>query len=172
MNIGILSDTHDQLPAMKAAIRMLRDHGAEFYIHCGDVGGEQIIDQLAGFPAAFVWGNNDWDRATLERYAVSVGVSCHASMADLNLDGKRVAVIHGDDFQLQKKLVTGQEYDYLLQGHTHVRQDERVGKTRLINPGALYRAREKSVPAIRRPMVHFGCHGSPVRHSRFNSNIP
>ncbi|HEY1628897.1 MAG TPA: metallophosphoesterase family protein, partial [Tepidisphaeraceae bacterium] len=71
MNIGILSDTHDRLDNMLAAMQLLRDGGAEFFIHCGDVGGERILDQLAGFPAALVWGNNDWDQAELSRYAES-----------------------------------------------------------------------------------------------------
>ena len=146
--VGILADTHDHADAMKAAIGVLRQFGAEFYIHCGDVGGEAILDQLAGLTSAFVWGNNDWDRAPLNRYAQSIGVACYGAMADLELGGKRLAVIHGDDFALQRKLVESQKYDYLLQGHTHVRQDERIGKTRLINPGALYRTRQKSVALL------------------------
>jgi predicted phosphodiesterase len=30
--------------------------------------------------------------------------------------------------------------DYLLHGHTHELRDERIGRTRMINPGALFRA--------------------------------
>ena len=30
--------------------------------------------------------------------------------------------------------------DYLLHGHTHETRDERVGRTRVVNPGALSRA--------------------------------
>jgi putative phosphoesterase len=148
MLLGILSDTHDHADAMKAAIDVLREHHAEFFIHCGDVGGEAVIDQLAGLPAAFIWGNNDWDRKSLERYAQSLKISCHGAMADLELGGKKLAVIHGDDFALKARLLQDQQHDYLLQGHTHYRQDERVGKTRIINPGALYRAREKSVALL------------------------
>ena len=147
--IGILSDTHDRADATKAAVELLKQHGAEFYIHCGDVGSERVLDQLAGLPVAFVWGNNDWDRKSLEEYARTLGLDCRGAMADLQLDGKRLAVIHGDDFALRRKLLLEQKYDYLLLGHTHLRQDERSGKTRVINPGALYRAREKSVALLR-----------------------
>jgi putative phosphoesterase len=152
MKIGILSDSHDKLDATKLAIAVLRQHGADFYIHCGDVGGEEIIEQLAGLQSAFVWGNNDWDRPPLERYAKLIGVNCHGSMADLHLGGKRFVVIHGDDEPLKQKLLQSQHYDYLLQGHTHVRQDDRIGKTRIINPGALYRTKQKSV-AILEPEI-------------------
>src|SRR5438128_1878484 len=76
MRLGILSDTHGKLDATIAAVRTLRDAGAEFYIHCGDVGGEAILDQLAGLPSAFVFGNNDYDRQDLARYAASIDVRC------------------------------------------------------------------------------------------------
>jgi predicted phosphodiesterase len=33
-----------------------------------------------------------------------------------------------------------EDVDYLLHGHTHELRDERVGATRIINPGALHRA--------------------------------
>jgi putative phosphoesterase len=146
--VGILSDTHDRVDAMAAAMKLLRDAGAEFFVHCGDVGSERVIDHLAGIPSAFVFGNTDWDRAALARYAQSVGVACYGALADLELGGKRVAVTHGDDFKLKQRLLAEQNYDYLLQGHTHVRADQRVGRTRLINPGALHRAREKTVALL------------------------
>ena len=148
MLIGILSDTHDRADAMAAAMKLLRDAGAEFFVHCGDVGSERVIDHLAGAPCAFVFGNTDWDRAALARYAQSVGVDCRGAFADLDLGGKRVAVIHGDDFKLKQRLLSEQRHDYLFQGHTHVRADERFGRTRLINPGALHRAKEKTVALL------------------------
>jgi hypothetical protein len=84
----------------------------------------------------------------LQRYAEQVGVSCYGNFADLELGGKRIAVIHGDDFRLRQRILTEQRHDYLLQGHTHVRRDERVGIVRCINPGALHRAREKTVAIL------------------------
>ena len=36
--IGILSDTHDHPDAMRQALRVLQDAGAEFFAHCGDIG--------------------------------------------------------------------------------------------------------------------------------------
>ena len=135
MIIGILSDTHDRADAMAAGMRALREAGATFFIHCGDVGSEEVIDQLAGVPAAFVWGNTDWDRGTLGRYAETLGVPCYGAYANLTLDGKRVAVLHGDDARLKQQLLNAQEHDYLLQGHTHIAESRRVGRTRVINPG-------------------------------------
>jgi hypothetical protein len=36
------------------------------------------------------------------------------------------------------------QLDYLFTGHTHVRMDKRIGRTRLINPGALGGTRKQS----------------------------
>jgi uncharacterized protein len=146
--IGILSDTHDRADAMAAGLRMLEDAGAKFFIHCGDIGSQQCIDLLTGTKCAFVFGNCDFDRSSLARYSASIDVPCFGNFADLTLDNKRIAVIHGDDFKLKQRLLSAQEHDYMMQGHTHARADERFGKTRLINPGALYRAAQKTVATL------------------------
>ena len=147
--IGILSDTHDRAEWMAAGIATLRDAGgAEFFVHCGDIGGQDCIHLLAGLKAAFVFGNTDFDRAGLARYAASIDVPCYGNYANLELDGKKIAVIHGDDARLKQRLLSAQEHDYLFQGHTHVPADTRVGRTRLINPGALHRATIKTVATL------------------------
>lgn len=148
MLIGILSDSHDRADAMSAAVQLLQRHGAEFFVHCGDVGSERMLDFLAGLPAVFVWGNNDWDHAGLERYARKLGIDCRGALAELHLAGKSFAVLHGDDARLKDRILTAQQHDYLLHGHTHLRHDERIGRTRVINPGALHRAKEKTVALL------------------------
>ena len=148
MIIGILSDTHDRFAAMKAGIETLQQAGASYFLHCGDIGGAGCIDLLAGLQAAFVFGNTDWDRLTLSRYAESIGVPCFGAFGAIELDGKKIALLHGDDFRLKQKIIDEQKHDYLFQGHTHLRDDRRVGKTRLINPGALHRAGEKTVATL------------------------
>jgi len=146
--IGILSDTHDHADWMAAGVRTLQQHGAEFLVHCGDIGGQECIDLLAGVPAVFVFGNTDFDRPRLARYAASIDVPCYGNFADLELDGTKIAVLHGDDARLKQRLLAAQEHDYLFQGHTHVRADTRVGRTRVINPGALHRAAVKTVATL------------------------
>lgn len=148
MLIGILSDSHDQVETTRSAIGALRDAGAQFFIHCGDVGGEAILDQLAGLPAVFVWGNNDWDRKYLAQYAADLGIDCRGDFAELELDRKRIAVTHGDHSQLMRSAMEPGKFDYLFHGHTHIPTDERLGSLRIINPGALHRARQKTVATL------------------------
>jgi hypothetical protein len=148
MIIGILSDTHDRVEAAAAGLAKLREAGAKLLIHCGDIGGEQILDLLAGSPALFVWGNTDVERADLSRYAAKLGIECRGEFADLNLDDKKIAVTHGDDVRLMQRVTRGEQYDYLLHGHTHIARDWRLGRLRIINPGALHRAAKKTVATL------------------------
>jgi putative phosphoesterase len=148
MRIGILSDTHDRLDAMKAGMKVLEDHGAEFFIHCGDVGGEKILDCFIGKKSVFVWGNCDCDRVGLERYAAELGLDCRGVWGELEFAGKKIAVTHGDDGKLLRRALAGHHYDYLLHGHTHIVADERIDGMRIINPGALFRAATKTVATL------------------------
>ena len=148
MLIGVLSDTHDRADAMAAGVTLLRQKGAAFFVHCGDVGSVRVLDYLAGLPSAFVWGNTDWERAGLSRYGEMIGVNCYGAFGDLTLDGKNVALLHGDDTKLKQKLLAEQRHDYLLQGHSHLFEDRKVGRVRIVNPGALHRANPKTVAVI------------------------
>jgi putative phosphoesterase len=142
--LGILSDSHDHIPNLTAAIKLLQDRGAQFFIHCGDFCRPEMLDHFVGLPAALVAGNCD-DRTTLQRYAAAMNLSFHPDICDLTLGGKRIAFLHGDDSIRMQQLITSQQYDYVLHGHTHIQDDRRFGRTRVINPGALQRARFKTV---------------------------
>jgi putative phosphoesterase len=148
MRIGIVSDTHDRVDPLRSALRQLEDRGAQYFIHCGDVGGQSVLDAFAGLPLRFVWGNNDWDIATLEDYAAGLGLTCGGRSTVVTLGGKTFAITHGDNAALKRQILTDQAVDYLLQGHTHVYEDQRIGRIRVINPGALYRAHIKTVALL------------------------
>lgn len=148
MKIGILSDSHGRPAPMQKALELLRDAGAQHYLHCGDIGDRDMLDLLAGLPAGFVWGNCDFDRADLRRYAAQLDITCFGDAGEIELDGKIFGIMHGDDHNRMQKALDEQHYDYLLVGHTHVPRDERLGKLRIINPGALHRASVKTVALL------------------------
>lgn len=140
MLIGVLSDSHGHADTTAGAVRTLLAHGAEMLLHLGDVGSEDVIDELAGHRARIVFGNCDWDTDRLRRYAEGAGVTVDHPMGMLEVGGKRIAWTHGHlDHLMAEALDAG--VDYLLHGHSHELRDERIGPTRVINPGALFRAR-------------------------------
>jgi uncharacterized protein len=143
---GLLSDTHGNLPATRRAIGALTDRGADLLLHLGDVGDERVIDLLAGIPARVVFGNCDDDRS-LTRYAEALGLTVDHPLGRFEADGRSVAFTHGHEDEPVKRAFAGKP-DYFLHGHTHQVRDERIGSTRVINPGALFRARRYSVALL------------------------
>lgn len=148
MRLGILSDSHDRVEQARRAVDLLVQSGTQCLIHCGDVGGIDAFDVLVGHPAHFVWGNTDVLSQGLLAYLETVELSPPEKIPlELNLDGKRIWVFHGHEPGFQNALKSGQA-DYILHGHTHVARDERFGRTRVINPGALHRARQYTVAIL------------------------
>ncbi len=139
MLIGILSDSHGHADTTALAVAALKEHGAEVLLHLGDIGDEKVIDELVGCQARIVFGNCDWDWQTLDRYAQLVGIGVDHPLGIYEADGKRIAFTHGHLADEMNQALEN-EVDYLLHGHTHEVSDQRHGKTRIICPGALFRA--------------------------------
>jgi len=147
MLIGILSDSHGDAAATRRAIELLRDRGATLFFHCGDICGEAVLDELAACGARFVWGNCDHPGPALRKYVRDIGLAPPEVPVLAEADGKSIAVYHGHE----RQFLMACEHpatDYLFHGHTHVPADRRVGRCRIINPGALYRARVKTVALL------------------------
>ena len=147
MKIGILSDTHDQVERTSLAVSSLIRAGAEALVHCGDITCRDVVLECGGLPSIYVFGNNDFDHDELRRAILEVGGVCLGRGGTVELDGRQVAVTHGD-LDREVRRLAGANPDYLLFGHTHTASDERKGATRWINPGALYRANPKSVAVL------------------------
>ena len=139
MLIGILSDSHGRADTTALAVAALKERGAEVLLHLGDIGNEQVIDELVGYNARIVFGNCDWDWQALDRYAQLVGVGVDHPLGILEVQGKCIAFTHGHLADVMNQALKNQ-VDYLLHGHTHETSDRWHGKTRIINPGALFRA--------------------------------
>ena len=152
--IGLLSDSHGRAETTARAVAVLIEHGVDMLIHLGDVGGTRVIDELltvnaAGdpVPARLVFGNCDWDAADLDPYARSLGVSVDAPVGELDLPAGRLIYQHGH-LDNQMRFALASEPAWLCHGHTHEVRDERVGPTRVINPGALFRAARYTVAVL------------------------
>lgn len=149
MKLGLLSDTHGHVERTRRALALLTSRSVGHLIHCGDVGSDLVLDLLleqqeTGTPVTVVPGNVDeWDPG-IGLYARSLGVAFH-QLARLELEGKHIAVHHGHDPRQMEELTGDAGPDLLFTGHTHLARDEQEGRTRVINPGAVYRA---SVPSV------------------------
>jgi len=144
MHIGIVSDTHGRPRTAEAALRTLRERGITTVLHCGDIDDTDTVELFRGFTAHFVFGNCDWDREGLRQAVAEIGAELHEPFGHLELEGVKIAFLHGDDSRLLRDVEQSGAFDFLFYGHTHHAEEHRTGPTRVVNPGALHRARPKT----------------------------
>jgi putative phosphoesterase len=144
MHICILSDTHSRYQTVETALALLQARKVNTLIHCGDIEDADTVWLFKGFTAHFVFGNCDYERTSLRQAIHGIGETLHEEWGHLELDGVKMAFTHGDDHRLLRDLETSGGIDYVFHGHTHQAVDRRIGTTRIINPGALHRARTKT----------------------------
>lgn len=151
--IGVVSDTHGQTTFARQAVRMLEGFAIERVLHCGDIGSAAIADLFSTWPADYVLGNVDEDSDHLAAAIRAAGGTLHGRFASLEIAGKRIALLHGDDTRLLRETIAGGRYDMVCHGHTHIAAERRAGNTLVLNPGALYRANPHSLAIVELPAL-------------------
>lgn len=145
MKIGVISDTHGVVDRTRQAVEVFDREGIDNVIHCGDVGGLELLQLFVGKHLWFVWGNTDrpvlsW-RAAVETWGFAWP---DRSPLRLELGGKRILVAHGHESTF-RGVLRQCEADFLFYGHSHSRQHVRIGPCEVINPGAIHRT---SLPTV------------------------
>ncbi|WP_297475248.1 metallophosphoesterase [Thermococcus sp.] len=132
MLIGIMSDTHDNLPAIRKAVELFNRENVELVIHAGDYVAPFVAGELKKLKAPLrgVFGNNDGERKGLYE---ALGI--YDELIELEADGMKIAVTHGTNEVLVRALARSRLYDVVVVGHTHRYEIREVGRTILVNPG-------------------------------------
>jgi putative phosphoesterase len=142
--IGLISDTHGMV---RATVHQALA-GVELILHAGDVGGDEVLDELELIaPVLAVYGNTDDEKnprltAAIERL----------------IGGLRIHVSHGHEVgsPTPARLLERYPADVIVYGHTHrqlvLRADERL----VINPGAAGARRFKLEPSVARLTIADG----------------
>ncbi|QLK24393.1 YfcE family phosphodiesterase [Natrinema zhouii] len=138
MNIGIISDTHDNAEATERATEIFAAEGVDIVIHCGDFVAPLMVPYFDEFELHGVLGNNDGDVANLRAAFDSLGgeSQLHGRFADLEFDGLSLAVLHGESLAEVEAVAAGETYDFVCYGHHHEREHSEEGQTTILNPGA------------------------------------
>lgn len=148
--LGLVSDSHGRRGRTARAVGALRDAGATLLIHLGDFEDPDLLEELlvagpdgAPLPVHLVAGNMD-DPQELRAAARRLGFVFHHPGGEIEIGGRRIAFTHGDrDGELRRLLES--RPTLLAHGHTHVAADRTVEGVRIVNPGALHRARRYTV---------------------------
>ena len=127
LQIFVLADTHDKLPAK---IEPMAASADEIW-HLGDVCDSGILQAIETFgpPVTIVRGNcdsqPDWPL-----------------VVDLKRNRIRFRLVHIPPDHVPDGV------DVVLHGHTHVPRDERVAGVRFLNPGCVTRPNRGAAPSV------------------------
>lgn len=144
MKICILSDSHDHIPLLDAAVTDARSVGAEAVLHCGDVVAPSTLGclQKHQLPVHVIHGNNTGDLYTLGQLALRPDsiIRYHGMDAALELDGKRIFIVHYPHYA-RAMAATG-DWDLVCCGHSHHCSIEQLpnikgGTTTIVDPGTV-----------------------------------
>jgi putative phosphoesterase len=141
--VGLISDTHGLLrPEVFTALA-----GVELILHAGDVGPDDILDELAAIaPVHAVRGNTD-----------AVGNPRLPAALELEISGLRVHVSHGHEVGATPgRLFAAYDADVIVYGHTHRELVTRAVGRVAINPGAAGARRFDLQPCVARMTVAGG----------------
>jgi putative phosphoesterase len=134
MIVGIMSDSHDNLPAVKKAVRFFQEMKCRLVIHAGDFVAPFAARELGllGCPVKSVFGNCDGEKRGLEKALHPFGEIKEAPFV-FSHSGREILLVHVP-FSIKKHSATRQ-YDVIIFGHTHKPKVEKKDGSLLINPG-------------------------------------
>jgi hypothetical protein len=134
MLIGIMSDSHDHLAAIRLAVDFFNHKKVDLVLHAGDLISPFTAYEFKKLKMPFeaIYGNNDGEREGLK--TSFQGLCDLEDFKEIEAGGRKIAIIHGSDQKLVKALADVESYDVLIRGHSH-QLDVSEGKTMIINPG-------------------------------------
>ncbi len=136
MVIGVMSDTHDRVDAIEAAIDFFNQQGVSDVLHVGDLVSPFVVPKFSRLRARlhYVWGNNEGDREYIRVRFGELAIVPLGDFAALELGGRKLALLHGTQEHIVDSLVRCGLYDVVVRGHSH-RAEVVSGPTLLVNPG-------------------------------------
>jgi putative phosphoesterase len=136
--VGLISDTHGLLRADVFSAFS----GVELILHAGDVGDDEILDELGAIaPTLAVFGNTD-----------PPGHPRLSRSIERTIGSVRVHVSHGHELgsPTPSKLLTAYDADVLVYGHTHKQLVVQADGRWVVNPGAAGPRRFDLMPSVAR----------------------
>ncbi|MGH7570406.1 MAG: metallophosphoesterase [Gemmatimonadota bacterium] len=137
MRVGLVSDSHDHVPRIREAVSLLNRFAVDVVLHAGDYCSPFAVKELGRLEAPLhgIWGNNDGDVYRLTQAFAEIGARMEWQWWETRIDRRRILMMH-EPRGVDAVAMTG-DYDLVLYGHTHERDERTVGRTRIVNPGEL-----------------------------------
>jgi putative phosphoesterase len=136
MKVGLLSDTHDRLPAVEALVARFVEAGVQMVLHTGDYCApfSLVPFREAGIPLLGVFGRNDGDRDSLRAAAAALpaGGELVESPHSFELGGRTVLLVHDLSDALARSV---DAHEIVVFGCSHRAETRQRGASLLVNPG-------------------------------------
>lgn len=138
MRIAIISDTHDNLANLKRAIFWIKKEKIEVLIHCGDIFKPETLKEglkeyLGKIYIIFSEADASFSKIPEDSFEDLPKSKVFEESGQIKIDGKKIAFCHFPE--IARNLAESQKYDLVFYGHTHKPWEEKIGKTKLVNPG-------------------------------------
>jgi len=133
MLIGIVADSHDNLPKLYKAVEIFNQRKVELVLHAGDFVSPFTGKPLGELkcPLKAVFGNNDGDKLLLKEKFRDIG-EIYPDSYELEIEDKKLILVHKEG--LVESLAKSNLYAIIIYGHTH-KPDIQEDQSLIINPG-------------------------------------
>jgi uncharacterized protein len=135
VRIGLMSDSHDRVPAMRALVERMLAEGVSVVIHAGDFCSPFSLRALQDLavPLLGVFGRNDGDHEGLVAAAqTGLGAELYESPHSFEFGGQQILVVHDINDVHERSLA---QHQVVVHGFTHVAEMKMRGETIIVNPG-------------------------------------
>jgi len=119
-------------------VKRLNNEKVDLVLHAGDYVAPFVIPKFKALNAKLigVFGNNDGDHELLKkRFSETENCEVRGRFAEIDADGFKIALLHGDEEELLKALINCECFDAVIHGHAHMTGVRKKGKTLIVNPG-------------------------------------
>ena len=136
MLIGIVSDSHENMPLIKKAVDFLNSRNVDAVLHAGDIISPISAKEFEKLKSRMiaVFGNNDGEKK-LWRERIKTFGEIHDAPFEVVLGGKKILLTH--DPEDIEQLAASRKYDVIVYGHTHKADNRVIDGTLVVNPGEL-----------------------------------
>lgn len=133
MRIGIMADSHDNVPMIERACELFNAHGVQEVFHAGDYVAPfalNPLNQILRCAYRGVFGNNDGERLGLQKTADG---RIHPSPAEFAVGEWKALVAH--ELPILEAVASSNHYRLVAYGHSHRPEVRLVRDTLVVNPG-------------------------------------
>jgi putative phosphoesterase len=132
--IGVMSDSHDNVDAIKKAVRFFNETQCELVIHAGDFIAPFAARELEHLscPVKAVFGNCDGEKEGLKKVFVSLG-KIQKEPFIFGYENIEFLLTHTQF--ANDKYMKSRKYAVIIYGHTHKPDIRKNNSTLIVNPG-------------------------------------